>query len=521
MTLSIVRSPTKEGEVSPNNVGTVDFQWDEEKGRSVKRARRNSSPGPEIDTLSRDADSRKRTRIREVLGKLDSEGRNLSKLVHDNTNTKKEIKEAARAIRSLMSIIQTSEMQELIFNNAGKQEREEEIATLRKQLNELTSKREQGNKELGMCRRCRLMPEIDTDMEDIEGNEIQGRKEKKKERERIEQRNSLKPTEIKIGLMERKIEAIMSAIERMEKGEDRRETGPNPIDEGKRTMAEVVEGEKRDKEIKKPGNKGKEETIGIEQGKEKDKKKAKEESKSKEGKPSFRYKRERVVIRTEGEYYANMLKRIKEGTTQEIGDKIRGARKSKAGNIVLELGKGTDSTEVERELQKIVGEEKAKITSGSRVMLEVKGVEEGTTTEEVMDAIEKQMEKGSCRVKWIKTYGKDLRIARIEANRRDATKLLAMGHLKVGWTRCRIQERPDKPRPCNRCWAYGHRGEECKGLDRRGNCHRCGEAGHKEMECEREPTCLACKDKGWDERHFRGSKGCQAQKEAMDKGKSG
>lgn len=140
VTLTLVNSPPREGEEAATNVGTVDLRWDDDAGRSIKRARRDSSPGTMELTTVRDATSRKKAKYREIVYKLEAESRALIKLVRDNPNTKKEIKEVARTIRSLMSQATTAEMQAMVGTGNTSDAEAGENEDLQTEITELKEK---------------------------------------------------------------------------------------------------------------------------------------------------------------------------------------------------------------------------------------------------------------------------------------------------------------------------------------------------------------------------------------------
>lgn len=127
---------------------------------------------------------------------------------------------------------------------------------------------------------------------------------------------------------------------------------------------------------------------------------------------------------------------------------------------------------LERAIRGVLGSDRATITSGSKVLLEIKGLEEKANAQELMQAIRQEGLEGQYAVKEIRRYKGDLLIAIVEATRADTVALLQVGHIKVGWSRCRVQERPGKPQTCGRCLHYGHSREECKGTDRANTCRR-------------------------------------------------
>ena len=71
--------------------------------------------------------------------------------------------------------------------------------------------------------------------------------------------------------------------------------------------------------------------------------------------------------------------------------------------------------------------------------------------------------------------GGELTIRITDANNREseATKLLKVGKLKVGWVICRIRRRIPLVR-CFRCLRYEHHVRDCKGIDRSNTCYKCG-----------------------------------------------
>lgn len=83
------------------------------------------------------------------------------------------------------------------------------------------------------------------------------------------------------------------------------------------------------------------------------------------------------------------------------------AKRSLAGNVVLELRRGSDREEVRRKIGTILEGDRAKITRGSRSVAEVKIDDLQTTKEEIVEAIENAVGKmGKAQVLWIRDYGK-------------------------------------------------------------------------------------------------------------------
>lgn len=106
------------------NMAFVDLTWDQEQGRSSKRKRPSDSVDPvnrrektdDKEDVDEDLgrDDKMRNLLRKVIHKMDKASRELSKLIKENPNTKREIKEVGAQIRSLSSTLETEEIQELL-----------------------------------------------------------------------------------------------------------------------------------------------------------------------------------------------------------------------------------------------------------------------------------------------------------------------------------------------------------------------------------------------------------------------
>lgn len=106
-------------------------------------------------------------------------------------------------------------------------------------------------------------------------------------------------------------------------------------------------------------------------------------------------------------------------------------------------------------------------------------------------------------------------MAFVELEETDAKKLIQLGHLKVGWVRCRIRIKVRVKR-CFRCLDYGHLAVECKGLDRSRQCWKCGTENHRAKNCTKEPNCILCAERGggYTVDHITGSSRCVVYREA-------
>jgi len=107
---------TKKNE-TPSKVAYVDLCWDDEEGKSVKKRKREINVNPnntQEDTQTATEEKSKLKKLKQLIKSLDETTRELSKIVANNQNTKKEIKENVSKLRSKCSLLNTQDMWTLI-----------------------------------------------------------------------------------------------------------------------------------------------------------------------------------------------------------------------------------------------------------------------------------------------------------------------------------------------------------------------------------------------------------------------
>lgn len=225
---------------------------------------------------------------------------------------------------------------------------------------------------------------------------------------------------------------------------------------------------------------------------------------------SRRPKTQTLWIKDEKRTYTELLKNVKEEILKTgAADKINSVRKTNSGELLLVLKEGADDIKktVESNLSG------AKIRMGkTTTTLNIKDLDAVTTKEEVLKELKKTTGREDIKVKSIRPAYGESQIATIEINKESAKKLITMGKVRIGMTRCRVRERVELTK-CFKCWEYGHIAPNCKStINREKCCFKCNKEGHASKDCKENPFCPLCHKEG----HQVGSSTCEALKTAID-----
>lgn len=213
-----------------------------------------------------------------------------------------------------------------------------------------------------------------------------------------------------------------------------------------------------------------------------------------------------ILVKMQGRSYADLLRTIKKKVNPgEIGVDLAGVRETRNGELLLTVQNGSDKAEILRQEIKEKCPEATAINKTEKMVLHIKGLDDVTTTEEIVEAI--------CRDTRVKPDTFEVRALRPAfGSRQNATiitptaigeKLLQMSKIKIGWMKCGIYER-EKELKCFRCWELGHIKANCKGSDRSTLCAKCAKPGHMANACQNESYCVHCQEVG----HQSGSRRC-------------
>ena len=230
-----------------------------------------------------------------------------------------------------------------------------------------------------------------------------------------------------------------------------------------------------------------------------------------------------VLIKpAQGRSFSEVLAGIRKDVKPETaGAVIRSVRKTRSGDVLVELGSGTtDKAAFENAIRAAVGESATVRQLEHRIAVEIRDLDSCTTAEEVIDAVNVSL--GSlaegAKVSLTAENSRGLRMAVVDLGSRGATQLLKAGKLRVGWVIGRVRLRVTVTR-CFRCFGYGHQQSACKGPDRRGSgiCIKCGEPGHVKSTCTAKAKCFLCEAKKYAPlEHIPGTRACRVFREALD-----
>lgn len=242
----------------------------------------------------------------------------------------------------------------------------------------------------------------------------------------------------------------------------------------------------------------------------------------KEGKPqkekgkvlARRPRADAIVVETTGSTsYADILRKVKsDPALKEMGEKVIRVTRNQRGQMMFQLKREENPKreDIQAAVSKALGDA-AKVTMRTQeVNIECKDMDEVTTKEEILEALEKELGIEGIPVSAIRSMRRtfvETQTAIISLPLEQAKKALTAGKVKIGWTICRLRE-AIRPKMCFRCLGFGHMAKDCKNEDRSKMCRRCGNIGHIARDCEKDPQCMLCKDGDKPAPHITGSSRC-------------
>lgn len=234
-----------------------------------------------------------------------------------------------------------------------------------------------------------------------------------------------------------------------------------------------------------------------------------------------RQKPDAILLKpTAGKSYADIVSAIHAKIKpDEMGVDVRSVRRTRAGGVLLELGRtsvevrATFSAALKQTVD--VASEVAEMVPKSTV--EIRDCDCCTTETEIEEALRRVIPEysGQMKVKLTRPNSRQQRLALIKMEAQAVKKILDAGRILIGFVSCRVREGAEVQR-CFRCLGYGHHAAGCKGPDRSKLCHRCGGADHKGSDCTADPLCFLCAAADRESaKHVAGTRACKAFREAL------
>lgn len=218
--------------------------------------------------------------------------------------------------------------------------------------------------------------------------------------------------------------------------------------------------------------------------------------------------------------YVELLKKIREDPElRDLGENMLRSRRTQKGEMLFELKEDptVDSSTIQGLVAKSLGEQVEVKALCPEMVIECRDLDELTTVEELGGVLRSQCNLGEVEmtIRLRKAYG-GTQTATIRLPVTAANKVLEVGKLSVGWSKCPLRAAPrvsKQAERCFKCFGFGHWAGACKGPDRSKNCWKCGDMGHLAKDCTQRPKCMLCTPEDGND-HQTGGYKCPAYKKA-------
>lgn len=220
----------------------------------------------------------------------------------------------------------------------------------------------------------------------------------------------------------------------------------------------------------------------------------------KKKKKPIKPRNEAITITAGSSSYAEILKKMKTAIKpEESGINIKKIRKTKEGNVFVEMMKGDgQAKKLETALKSSLGTDLQVKTLADKFHIDIRDMEESTDADEIIQSIlkvTKETDATKFKVKNIRDSYGGTKQALVELPANHAIAILKNKKIRIGLVVCRVREKTFAKR-CFRCLELGHLARLCQGKDRSQICMRCGINGHKVRECRNNPRCVICLEAG-------------------------
>lgn len=210
-------------------------------------------------------------------------------------------------------------------------------------------------------------------------------------------------------------------------------------------------------------------------------------------------KTDAVVIKTtQDRSFSDVFKKLKEGA----GDKLSGIqtiRKSRGGDLVIELGKQTKTEAFAQIVRDTLGEIHPVRKLTPKITYELKDIDPTLEREEIRIETAKALgniDPMEIEIRSVRFSFAGTKTAIIALPAENATKIGENNRISIGYTICRLKKAINIVR-CFKCHDLGHLSYVCpdKGKNEE-TCRRCGLTGHQINGCGAIKQCKLCIKQG-------------------------
>jgi len=169
-----------------------------------------------------------------------------------------------------------------------------------------------------------------------------------------------------------------------------------------------------------------------------------------------------------------------------LGVNVITTRITKTGGILLELDAAEDADKLANSIKGVIGELARVSRPQRRTPVLIVGIPDWEEENAVKSSLtqagvapQELVNDGKCTISLRDSPGGGgARVARLDVSYPAALTLAGIGHVVVGWTRCRVKLLEKRKATCYKCQEQGYIAAKCKGQARPRRCYRCNTEGH-------------------------------------------
>ncbi|GBP78996.1 Uncharacterized 50 kDa protein in type I retrotransposable element R1DM [Eumeta japonica] len=236
---------------------------------------------------------------------------------------------------------------------------------------------------------------------------------------------------------------------------------------------------------------------------------------------------EALIIRpTDKDKYSDILRRIKTAApVDQVCHTVEKIRNTAAGDMLITMSKGSadKGKALHKTISEILQDDAKVINTGLEEDLEIRDIDDTTTTGDILAALQKVAENDcgiTAEAIKIRKAFRGTQTASVTLAAATAQKVVRQyDKIRIGWVNCRIRTVLRLVR-CYKCWHFRHRAVQYQSKkDRSKHCIKCGEEGHKLTKYNKPARCALSADHSGIENvaYHASSNRCPVYQEALKK----